>query len=204
MKKLKFYGLFSILSMLLTSTVLATSQDPVQFLKQRSENMIQALKQQHSALQKNPKLVLKIVNTHLIPYVDTNAMSQQVLGRSVWHDLSQQQRNAFSQAFIQLVIRTYASALSSYNDETIRFYPLRAGEANRPRVQVRSVIQREGRRIPVDYWLLRRPQGWRVYDLSVEGISLLQSFKSQFSAKLSQKGFDAVLKKLKAHNNMSP
>ena len=98
------------------------------------------------------------------------------------------------------MIRTYASALTSYEDQTVQFYPIRGGYQGKRTVEVRSEIQGGNQPIQVTYRLMRVGSVWRLYDLSVEGVSMLESFRSQFSDILSSGSMDQLLQRMVQHN----
>lgn len=180
---------------------MSRAESPVTFLQKTTDKLLVTLKEKRSALKQNPKLVYTIVDQVLIPVVDTKAMSQSVLGPVQWRKISLAERETFSREFTKLVVRTYSSALSAYKDEQVRYYPLRGAKPNQKRVQVHSaIIQEGGRSIAVNYWLIRDDNEWKVYDMSVEGVSLLESFRSQFSSELAQTSFQQFLVNLKQHN----
>ena len=107
-------------------------------------------------------------------------MSRSVLGRQAWSRATPNEKKEFTSAFTQLVIRTYASPLAEYSGETVQFLP-QHGAVDSRFTRVSSVISRSnGQRIPLSYNLVSKNGQWKIYDLSVEGVSLLQSFRSQF------------------------
>ena len=120
------------------------------------------------------------VQQYLLPHVDVNGMARSVVGRQAWGKASPAERAEFAHAFTQLVIRTYATPLAEYTSETIKFSPQRA-LTNGQFTRVNSVIVRpSGQNIPLSYSLVSKNGQWKIYDLSVEGVSLLQSFRNQF------------------------
>ena len=100
-------------------------------------------------------------------------------------------------------MHTYASALANYRDQTVKFYPVRGGYAGKSSVQVNSVIERtDGPSIPVKYRMVYDGSEWKLYDMSVEGVSMLDSFRSQFADQLSRVGdMEALLQRLSSHNS---
>ena len=143
---------------------------------------------------------LRIVNRNLLPHIDLNRMSASVVGR-YWRKASGSQRAKFKREFSYLVTTTYAAALSSYDGDRVRFYPLRVNYQSRPTVTVRSVImRRNGQRIPVSYNVVRRGGRWKVYDFSIENVSMVRSYRSQFAGVLSSRGFSGLVQKLRRHN----
>nr|MBA3537300.1 ABC transporter substrate-binding protein [Tatlockia sp.] len=105
-----------------------------------------------------------------------------------------------SKAFTQLVIRTYASPLAEFTDETIKFMPIR-GSLDSRFIRVNSIIIRsKGKNIPLSYSLVSNSGNWKIYDLSVEGVSLLQSFRSQFAEVLQNSTMQELIKQMRHHN----
>ena len=167
------------LTITLSQTLWAQSS-PVPMLENSASQILSTLKQNKPNLKKNHKIIYQAVEQYLLPNVDVNGMSRSVLGRQAWSKASAAERQEFTQVFTQLIIRTYANPLAEYNDETVKFLPLR-GSLDGQFTRVNSIIIRtSGQKIPLSYSLVAKNNGWKIYDLSVEGVSLLQSFRSQF------------------------
>ena len=174
------------------STVMNAQNSPIPMLEQTANNIIATLKENKSSLKNNPNIIYKAVETNLLPIVDVAGMS--VLGRQAWSKATNTQRAQFSKAFTRLVIRTYSSPLAQYSDESVQFLPLR-GSLDSRFLRVNSIIIRaEGQNIPLSYSLVAKNGQWKIYDISVEGVSLLQSFRSQFAAALQNSSIDEVIK----------
>ncbi len=168
---------------------------PVNMLKQVSSQIISELDRNQGHISK--QFVDRIVHRILLPHVDLETMSRSVVGRQYWLQATPPQREQFKHSFTSLVINTYSAPLSSYKGETIEFKPLR--DTSGPRLQVESVIVRKnGQRIPVSYRLLQTGNGWKVYDFSVESISMINSYRSQFDNILQQQGMSGLLNRLRA------
>lgn len=179
----------------LSQMVLAQSS-PVPMLENSANQIITTLKNNKSSLKNNPSIIYKAVETYLLPNVDVAGMSRSVLGRQIWQKATPEQRAQFSKAFTQLVIRTYSSPLAQYKDETVQFLPIRGALTNRF-LRINSVIVRsEGQNIPLSYSLVSKEGQWKIYDISVEGISLLQSFRSQFAQVLQNSNINEVIKQM--------
>ena len=128
-------------------------------------------------------------------------MARGVLPPHIWNSATQAQRIQFQKEFTTTLIRTYASALTSYEDQTIRFYPVRGGSQGLRSVDVNSeIISSEAEPIRVSYHLIRVGNAWKLYDMSVEGVSMLESFRSQFSDILSSGSMAELLNRMSAHN----
>ena len=171
-------------------------------LEQTAQQIIGSLKNHQGALHHDPKIVHQAIRTYLLPHIDVEGMSRSVLGRQAWMKATSAERLAFEHEFTQLVIRTYAAPLAEYSGETVSFTPIR-GNLDGRFVRVNSVIQRpNGQRIPLSYNLVSKADGWKVYDLSVEGVSLLQSFRTQFSNILQQGTMHDLLEQMRANKKL--
>jgi len=174
-------------------------QSPISLLQSISNQMIAKLERNKSRLRQSG-VINSIVRTTLLPYVDLNRMSAMVVGRYYWMKATPAQKSAFKREFTSMVISTYSAAISSYNGDVVRFYPLRGGYSGQT-VQVKSVIiRRTGQRIPVSYQLIRQGGSWRVYDFSVENVSIVSSYRAQFAGVLSNHGMNGLIARLQRHN----
>lgn len=199
MKNMKKQLSVMILSLWLPCIAWAISS-PVVMLQNVSDQMIVSLKKNQAQIKKDPSIVYGLTEKILVPHVDISAMSRLALGRQHWMAASEAQRQEFKKAFLNLMIRTYSSALSSYNDEQIKFKPPRADYEKQDRLKVDSVIvQRGGPSIPVSYRVFKRNDQWKVYDITVDGVSMVQSFNSQFANEIARGGMDGLLKAMKQH-----
>jgi phospholipid transport system substrate-binding protein len=201
MKKIAI-TLFVLLSLMISSMQTAVaSSDPVSIVQSLADEMIASLKANKTTLKTNPKLVYSLAYRIVIPHADLDEMSQRVLSPQTWNNASASQRTQFKKEFTDLLVHTYASALANYTDQTIRFFPVRGNIAGKNSVVVNSqIVRSDGPSIAVSYRLHLVGSQWELYDMSVEGVSLLQSFQEQFRQKLSQGNMDQLLKDLKQHN----
>jgi len=177
------------------------AEEPLVMLKNISDNVIRELHENKSKLHTSSGIPNKIVYRYLLPHVDVDGMSRTVIGRNTWVSAKPEQKAKFIKEFTYLVVNTYSGALKDYSDETVQFYPLRTGAESENYVSVKStIIRSKGRDIPMAYSLVRKADGWKIYDMSVEGVSLLQSFRSQFESQLRTVGFDSVINDLAKQN----
>lgn len=183
----------------------ANSSDPVGMVRALADEMIASLKAHKTTLKKNPALVYSLAYKMVIPHADLDEMSQRVLPPQTWNNASPRQRAEFEKEFTDLLVHTYASALADYTDQTIRFFPVRGSVAGKNNMTVNSqIIRSDGPPVAVSYRLHLKGSEWKLYDMSVEGVSLLQSFQEQFRQKLSQGNMDQLLQDLKSHNMQKP
>lgn len=192
---LLFSGFFLCMSKVIAA------QDPIATVKSVADQMIGHLQQNRATLKTNPSLVYSLANRIIVPRADLDEMSRRVLPPVIWNQASPGQRSEFKREFTTVLVRTYASALASYTDQTIQFYPIRGGSQGRSTVTVNSeIVRSDGPSIPVKYSLILRGSDWKLYDMTVEGVSMLQSFRSQFADKLSQGNMASLIHALRQHN----
>ncbi len=191
-------GLIAAL-VLFALTARAETPSPMPMLNTTADQVIHALQSEQAHL--TTPIVYRIVNQYLIPQVDVNGMARSVLGRNVWNKATEEQRQAFSDEFIKLIVRTYASPLTEYTDEKIKFLPMRGSYEGKEFLNVNSFIVRSsGKNVPVTYSLVLIKEQWKIYDMSVEGVSLLQSFRSQFAQELRTGSLEQLIANMKKHN----
>ncbi len=165
----------------------AATPNPMVMLQKISNQMVQSLHKNRARLKGNSRLVHRLVNNIIVPHADIAGMSRAVLGRNAWNKSSSSQRRAFQRAFKDVVINTYESALNAYTNETIKFRPLRGGYQGKTMLQVQSrVVRQDGPPVSLNYRVVLKRGRWLLYDLNVEGISMLRSFRSQFASQLSR------------------
>lgn len=192
------YGLVFLLCLICSIASAQNQTAPVTMLQQTSDQMLNALKQNKPSLKGNSAAIYRIVDKILLPQVDLESMSRSVVGRNYWAQATPAQKAEFKKLFTYQVTQTYSTALSSYQNEKIKFYPIRGYNSNEQRVQVQSVIIRgNGQTIPVSYRLVNNGGNWKVYDFSVEGVSLISSYQAQFANDLSQGGMAGLLAKMR-------
>ena len=184
------------IALMLTQLVWAESS-PVPMLQNAANQIIATLKQNKASLKSNHHIIFQAVEKNLLPIVDVNGMSRSVLGRQAWSKASAAEKKEFTNEFTKLVIRTYANPLAEYSDETVKFLPLR-GQTNGRFIRVNSVVVRSsGQNIPLSYSLVSQGGQWKIYDLSVEGVSLLQSFHSQFGQVLQNSNMQELIHQMR-------
>ena len=174
---------------------------PEVMLERVTKQMLIALKQNDDEIKRNHLKLVAIVDKILVPHVELNDMSKWVVGRNAWLTASSVQKARFENEFKDLMIRTYSSSLKAYSNQEIVYYPIKEDINDKKRVQVLSKILESGRApIQVAYRLVLKGDDWKVYDIIIEGVSLLKGFKSQFEADIQQQGIDVVIDKMKEHN----
>ncbi len=195
---------YVVMVILLAVSFLTQAQSsPVPMLQATSDQILSTLKQNKAKLHQDRTIVFRAVEQYMVPRVDVDGMSRSVLGRQAWTKATAAERAEFKQVFTQLVIRTYATPLAEYTNETVQFLPVR-GSLEGQFVRVNSMIIRpNGRNIPLSYSLVSHDGQWKIYDLSVEGVSLLQSFRSQFAQVLQNSTMQILIEEMKQRSKVA-
>lgn len=179
----------------------ATQGDPVVLLQYIANNMISGLKANKADLKTKPHVVYHLAHKYVVPYADLDQMSKRVLPPHTWNSATPSQRSQFKKEFTTTLIRTYASAFSSYQDQVVSFSPVRGGVQGQNIVEVNSEITgSQGEPIHVSYQMVKNGNVWRLIDLSVEGVDMLEGFRAQFADILSSGDMAELLKRMSQHN----
>lgn len=143
--------------------------------------------------------LIEMVDTKVLPHFNFNRMTMLAVGRP-WRDASPQQQQTLVREFRNLLVRTYSTALEQYRDQTIDVKPL-AAKPGDTEVTVRTQInQRGGPPIPMDYRMERTAQGWKVFDVAVEGVSIVTTYRSTFANEVTKGGIDGLIKTISDQN----
>lgn len=182
-----------------TAAVAEDVLDPETLVRQTSERMLTVLKQQHDVIKSEPARLYGLVDDIVLPHFDFERMARWVLGKN-WRQATPEQQQRFVVEFRNLLVRTYGTALLEYNDQEVRFLPLRMS-AGAEEVTVRTEIQQPGGLpIPINYSMYRRADGWKVYDVVIDGISLVSNYRTDFSAQIRSGGIDALIVRIAERN----
>jgi len=180
-----------------TSAIAAEAPDAL--VKRISADVIETVKSDKDIQAGNRNKIMDLVNSKILPHVDTQKMTQQAAGR-FWRQATPEQQQQLTKEFTSLLVYTYSGALSQIKNETVEFKPMRA-EANATDVEVRSQVNvARGEPITLNYRLSNGPQGWKIYDINVLGAWLVQTYTSTFASQISKGGIDGLIKNLADRN----
>lgn len=179
----------------------SAASSPIPMLEATSSQIIETLQKNKSTLKQNHLVIYHAVERYLLPNVDVIGMSRSVLGRDAWNKATAAEKQEFTAVFTHLIIRTYANPMAEYTDETVKYLPIRGSISGRF-TRVNSIIIRSsGQNIPLSYSLVAKNNSWKIYDLSVEGVSLLQSFRSQFGQILHSSSMQELISQMRKNSN---
>jgi len=196
-----------LLSATLLAAIQAQAQTPVnpkaapnEFVQAVADNALQAVKRDEAVKRGDLERINQLVDELILPYVNFEKTTRLAAGR-YWRQASPEQQQALVDAFRGTLVRTYSGALSNVDDVSrINIQPFR-GDPNADDVVVRSLVTRSnGPAVGVDYRLENTPEGWKVYDINIENIWLIQNYRNQFAQQIQQSGFDGLITALNQSN----
>ncbi|WP_353427597.1 ABC transporter substrate-binding protein [Polynucleobacter sp. MWH-UH19D] len=144
-----------------------------------------------------PKIV-DLVEKKIVPYTDMRRTTEMAMGPN-WKKASSEQQAQLTTEFKNLLIRTYSGALSQLRDQTVQFKTLRAAPDDKE-VVVKTVVLGRGDPVPLDYRLEKTDKGWKVYDMNIMGVWLVEAYRNQFANQISQNGIEGLVKFLQDRN----
>ena len=177
----------------------ADQLDPDTLVSTTSDQMIEMLKEHHDAIVADPSKLYGFVDNIVLPHFDFERMARWVLGK-YWRSADAAQQQSFVNEFRTLLVRTYGTALLEYTDQKINFLPARMS-ADGKDVTVRTEVMKPGGLpIPISYSMHLREDGWKVYDVAIDGISLVSNYRTTFSTEIKSNGIDALIRRLAERN----
>ncbi|GJI97539.1 MlaC/ttg2D family ABC transporter substrate-binding protein [Duganella vulcania] len=176
-----------------------SNEAPDVLVKRISQEVIETAKADKAIQAGDQKKVLDLVESKILPYVDSQRMTALAAGR-FWRDATPEQQKALSDQFRTLLIFTYSGALSQIKNETVEFKPMRSDPSDNE-VEVRSQVNvTRGEPIPLNYRVAKTPAGWKIYDINVLGAWLVETYKGTFASEISKGGIDGLIKTLTEKN----
>jgi phospholipid transport system substrate-binding protein len=171
---------------------------PDALIKEVSTDVLDALRADKSIKQGDVQKVILLVDQKVMPYVDFQRMTAASVGR-YWREATPEQQKQLQEQFKILLVRTYSGALAQVQDQTVELKPMRTN-ADDKEVVVRTEVKGRGDPIQLDYRLEQTPNGWKIYDVNVLGVWLVQSYRSSFAQEIGANGVDGLIKKLIERN----
>ena len=171
----------------------AQGNDPSKLVQTAADGMLKDLDANRAEYRKDPNKVGALVEKYLLPHFDTQYSARLVLGKH-WRTASEDQRKRFVDAFYQSLLRNYGSALVDFTSDRMKIFPAQVdGDSSTVRTEIK---RSDGTRIPVNYSLRKTNGEWKAWDVTIEGISYVKSFREDFGAEIDQKGLDAVIQRI--------
>ena len=179
----------------------AADEAPDAFIKRMSDEVLATIRTDNKVRSGDIDHIMSVVDAQIMPNVNFQRMTASAVGPA-WRDATPDQRRRLQEEFKLLLVRTYSGALSQVTDETITMKPLRAAPTDTD-VIVRSEIRGRGDPIQLEYRLEKTPgqgAGWKIYNLNVLGVWLVETYRTQFAQEVSSKGIDGLIASLSERN----
>ncbi len=183
---------------LLPSLALASTEAPDALVQRISGEVMAAVKADAAIQKGDVNRIMVLVDSKIMPNVNFSRMTASAVGR-FWRQATPAQQKQLQDEFKTLLVRTYSGALGEVKDQTVSFKPLRAKPED-TEVVVRSEVRGRGEPIQLDYRLEKTPDGWKIYDLNVLGVWLVETYKTQFAQEINTKGIDGLIASLVQRN----
>lgn len=198
MLKSRWTSLIATATLVLASAVAHAQTAPDVWIKQISGEVIEAVKADKAIQAGDTKRILALVDAKILPGVDFLRMTSSSVGR-YWRQATPEQQKRLQEEFKTLLVRTYAGALTQVRDQTVELKPLRSKPED-TEVLVRSEIKGKGEPIQLDYRVEKNGDGWKIYDVNVLGVWLVESYRASFAQEISASGIDGLIAKLAEKN----
>lgn len=175
-----------------------SSEGPDQLIKRLSTEVLDTVKADKDVQAGDIRKIVVFVDGKVMPYVNFTRMTASAVGRN-WRQATPEQQKRLQEEFKTMLVRTYSGALSQVKDQTVSVKPLRAASTD-TEVIVRTEVVGRGEPIQLDYRMEKGPAGWRIYDLNVLGVWLVETYRTQFAQEISANGIDGLIVALAERN----
>tara|TARA_B100000929_G_scaffold125811_1_gene99696 strand:- start:360 stop:935 length:576 start_codon:yes stop_codon:yes gene_type:complete len=172
---------------------------PDDVVKVTADGVISHIANNRSVLEKNPGKIYEMVDQLIIPRFDFISMSKWVLGKH-WKQASEAQRSEFITQFKALLVRTYARALLEYSGQEIKYFPSEQNPKSNIAVVKTELTSASNTHLPILYRMHQKNEEWKVVDVSVDGVSLVTTYRGSFATQIKKNGFDSLLNELSKKN----
>ena len=171
---------------------------PDALIKEVSTDVLDSLRADKSIKQGDVQKVVALVDAKVMPYVDFQRMTASAVGRH-WRQATPEQQKRLQDEFKVLLVRTYSGALAQVQDQTVELKPMRGSAADKE-VVVKTEIKGRGDPVQLNYRLEQTAAGWKIYDVNVLGVWLVENYRNSFSQEIGASGIDGLISKLAERN----
>lgn len=195
---IRLFGSALLAGVLVGGAAANTAGTAEALVKSTTEKVLDVLNQEREVINNNPARIYGIVDQYILPNFDFERMSQRVLGK-FWHRATPEQQQKFVLEFQTLLVHTYAAALREYTAQKVEYLPSRSREGGEISVRT-QIVQSGGPPIPIHYEMYKLTDGWKVYDITIDGVSLVINYRSTFASEIRNSGIDGLIERLVKHN----
>ncbi len=189
----------AVLALALAPLVAAAQEAPDALVKRTTDEVLAIIKADKDLQTGNISKVVQLAEQKVLPHFDFERMTRLAVGRN-WNQATPEQKQALTKEFRTMLVRTYSSSLSQYRNQTIEVKPAKVGAGDKEATVRTAVIQQGGPQIPIDYAMEKMDSGWKVYDVIIDGASLVTTYRGTFNDQVQKGGIDGLLKTLQDRN----
>ena len=190
--------LLAVLAALLPLTAQA-QEAPDALVKRIADEVLTIIKSDKDLQAGNSQKVVQLAEVKVIPHFDFTRMTRLAVGKS-WQQATPEQRDALIKEFRTMLVRTYSSSLSQYRNQKFEVKPLQVAPNEEDVLVHSAVIQDGGPQIPIDYRMEKKDGAWMVYDVVIDGASLVTTYRGTFNDQIQRGGVDGLVKMLQDRN----
>lgn len=191
---------FRIALLALALPALAAAQEaPDQLVKRAADEVLAVIKSDKDMQSGNIDKVVAIAEEKVLPHFDFERMTRLAVGRN-WQAATDAQKQALTKEFRTLLVRTYSTSLSQYRNQTIEVKPAKLAAGDTETVVRTQILQQGGPPIPIDYGMAKGDKGWKVFDVTIDGVSLVTTYRGSFNDQVQKAGLDGLVKTLQDRN----
>ena len=183
----------------IAAIALAADVAPDELVKKTVDEVLAVIRSDKDLLAGNQQKLLALVDAKVLPNFDFSRMTQLAMGRN-WKDANEAQKAALTKEFRTLLVRTYSSSLSQYRNQTIDVKPAKVAPTDTETTVKTMIVQSGGPGVPIDYSMAKEGSSWKVYDVVIDGVSLVTTYRGSFSDQVRQGGIDGLVKTLAERN----
>lgn len=172
---------------------------PDELVRRSTTEVLAMLKADKDLAAGDPVKVEKLADEKILPYFNFQRMTRLAVGRG-WRDATDAQKTSLINEFRKLLVRTYSSSLSQFKNQQIEVRPLKIGPSESEVVVKTTISQQGAPGIPIDYSMEKTKDGWKVFDVLIDGVSLVTNYRSSFATEIKNGGVDGLVKSLSDRN----
>lgn len=195
----KVAGIIGLLMLGLVARGLAQELGPEELVKQITNDVMTAIKTDRQLAAGDKQKALQLAEEKILPHVDFEEATRLAVGRA-WRQATPEQKKRLVDEFRAMLVRTYSNAIEAYQGQQMKVLPSRTRPGDTEVTVRNQFIRAGGQPVPIEYQMYKTEGGWKVYDITVEGISLVLTYRSEFDAVVKQEGIDGLIKRLAQKN----
>jgi len=181
------------------ATPVFSQESPDQLVQKVTEDVLATIKSDKQLAAGDKQKALKLAEEKVLPHIDFEEATRLAVGRA-WKEASPEQRKILVDEFRKMLVRTYSNGIESYQGQTLKILPSRGKQGGDDATVRAQFIRAGGQPLPLEFQARKTDKGWKIYDIAIEGVSLVLTYRSEFDAVVKQGGIDALVKRLREKN----